>query len=233
MLPFSETGRAVLKCPFCKSTSFYTILLKYQTTFHDGDLLPHAEGFDDLLLSIHECPKCGGCFSQDEFFQEEIKKIKPSITLIPKIKNLVAKHEFPGEYVNRFLFCAYFMELHGSDEFIKAHCWHQAAWASRVRLNEELELLCLEKALTNYKNIYQDPKIMKKQLENQQELEHYIPFIIGEISRRLGYFDDAEIFFRKVSEPPLSELAKKLVKLAKRHYSCNIIIELAFQRQNS
>lgn len=231
MRSFSELGQARIECPFCHDVREHTIILSYQPAFHDSDLLPHAEGYDDLLLSVHECPACGGCFVQDRAFQEELSRTTTSAELIIEIRQLVARHEFPDIYVERFLFCAYFMEIHASSPFSKAHFWHQAAWAARVRLNDELERFCLERALAHYKECYKEPRQDLDELaptragELYPEFDEYVPFIIGEISRRLERFEDAEKYFDMINEPTLGLLARKLATLARSKESSNMILE--------
>ncbi len=223
----AELTSSQMKCPFCKETFMTTIVTAYQPKYYDSDLHPHAEGFDDLLLTVHQCPSCKGCFFQDEHFLRAIKNIDVTRREFSSIYSLIDSHQFPDVYVTRFLFCSYLLEKHSlASRTLKAYTWHQAAWAARVRLNPGLEKTFIEKTLEHYLAILNESSHEVQTMFSSSELQNYLPFIIGEISRRLSYFDQAIIYFQKVKDQKLSNLARKLSKLASEGNHDNQVIEL-------
>ena len=154
-------------CPFCKEKFNFLTQCSYYISGQFLDYKPF--GAAEIPNPIPKCPKCSFVFFDNMFTNEEINKIKISLS---NNNIFILEPEMPNYY-----YLAKIFELLDKDTETIIYYYHSAIWESNNKL---------------FKNI---ANIILKYFENieKENKNYYIyKFIKIDFLRRLSRFDEAE-----------------------------------------
>ncbi|MDF2673640.1 MAG: hypothetical protein K0R09_1905 [Clostridiales bacterium] len=183
----------------------------------DTDLMPRHEPINPMFYDVAICPKCGYAAMVkyfDKIKHEQTLIIKSTIT--PKFK---AK-AYPDIYdvdiaIERFKLALLNSVVKNSKMSERAYTCLKLAWMYRLKEDSETELKLLEQALIGFKDAFTKESFPICGMDT-----YTLIYLLGEISRRLGYPEDALRWFGKVIvtpgvNPRLKEMARDQKDLIK------------------
>jgi len=197
-------------CPKCRLLFGSICIISCGHSGQDTDFYPHYWGFNPLPHFVHRCPGCGFVAYKDEF-EEPVQKISGLQTLgLPKDPN--------DSGINRYSDAAAYYAEKGADKLLVANCYLRAGWCARIEGRKEEEQVMLTKAAQWFTEALEEGSVDVRQ-------RAVIAYLIGELHRRCGRFDEAlEFFERAKRESPkewLSSVIERQAGLARAHDSSN------------
>jgi uncharacterized protein (DUF2225 family) len=159
------------------------------------DFYQENGGSQVVHYDLSLCPKCLFVGREEEFEVIENKYTDPQRQL-PREQLSELEAKYPP--TRRYIMLAERLEKESGSKQDIGYCYLRASWAERMIKSEgkrsldsiELEKECQRKAL-----IYYQDALKLKQMEGSTE-DFYL---VGELSRRIGNFDQANHFFEKAS----------------------------------
>jgi len=155
--------------------------------------------FNPILYTVNVCPACGYAFT--DLFAE---KLPPAVKRM--VTDRIASKWTPKDFghirsmsdsIACYKLAIYAAEITGEAHSVKAGLYLRLAWLHRFR-NEALEeQRFLNMAVHEYEQSYVHGDYQKgdKDMTDVRML-----YLIGELMRRVGRFDQAVIYFSKVQE---------------------------------
>jgi len=202
---------AHVKCPFCGGIFKTIVVISMSYGEEDSDFRPHFRGLNPMKYFVHECPYCGYIGQSREFKGVRISKE------VPPDKDVKYEHRVIGDYDNPFLKLAKSLEMRGANPYDIAVAYHYAAWYYRLMYEKsenddekskfkEKEKAALKETINWFKKALESRDVRSKE-------RPIIIYLIGELYRLIGEFEQALIYFEKaISESRI----KWLIELAKR-----------------
>ncbi|QGQ94783.1 DUF2225 domain-containing protein [Paenibacillus psychroresistens] len=183
-----------VKCVYCEiefNTSRVRPSFK-KTTKTDTDFGIHYKDVNPEYYVVRVCPFCG--LATTENFVESITRAQRS-AFEDKVKVNWSMKDYSGERswdeamqcYKLALVCA---QIKGEKDRIIAGILHHIAWLYREKENAEQEIRFLRFALNAYIEVYETEGVS---LNNAK-----LMFLIGELHRRLGEFNEAVKWFARV-----------------------------------
>lgn len=209
-----------LVCPVCK-TKIHVTKIKgkaLRVKERDTDFCVHYNGLNPILYDAWVCENCGYASQSEKFLDiapNQIEKIKNKIS--PKW----TKRSFNGERTDEIAIEAFKLallntQIMNSPASDMAKVCLRIAWIYRYK-NDPEESKFLKFALDLYMKAYEEEDFPINKLDEVTCL-----YIIGELSRRLGLYDEALNWFSKAiyhqkskENPKILELARDQVQLTK------------------
>lgn len=213
-------------CPVCKNTfSVGKVRSKFvRSRGQDSDLRPLYEGVNPLFYDAIVCPSCGFAhigLNFDDLTQHDFKAIRDKIS--PKW----TQREFSGardvdQAIEAYKLALLNIRVRGGLASELAKACLRLSWMYRIKGDTVLDHKFMEFAFTYYQDAY-----MKEHLPVGKLDEFTVMYMIGELGRRLGKYQDSLTWFsRLMSEamrpenkpripPNLLDMARDQVQLTK------------------
>ena len=204
------------KCPICGAKVDFTKIRTRSVRLlkQDSDFCPYYEGENPILYEAVICPECGYGSHITTFEQVNgIEKARTREKITPKWH----KRCFLGERTYDQALEAFKIVLLNlyEREAVRseiAKICLRIAWIYRYKNEDRLENKFLEHALNYYKMAYHEEDLTSGKLD-----EYTCMFIIGELSKRAGHYNESLQWFSRLitcySDPlQKSHISNKLIE---------------------
>jgi uncharacterized protein (DUF2225 family) len=181
-----------------------------------GPIFKHGDGNNPLLYYVTVCPQCGFSFTEDfsknigqkvrKKIQEEISgKIDKSVDYCG-VRNLEIA-------VNAYKLAIFFAQLLEERHIVFANLCLRLAWLKRGVANKEEERRFLQLAASEFEQSF-----IKSDFNPETTPEIQILYLIGELNRKLGKYNESVKFFTTVVEHPDRSRYRKYVNMAREQW---------------
>lgn len=204
-------------CPACDHTfqtkkvrSSSQAMVKRDTDF--CTYYKHQQ-FNPILYTVNVCPGCGYSFT-DQFGQLLRPFVKKSIQ--EKLSSKWTSKDYGElrsipEAIVTYKLAIYAAELKGELHSVKAGLYLRLAWLYRFQGNQEEQQRFLQMAVSEYEQSYIHSDYIKSDKEMS---EVRMLYLIGELMRRVGKYDQSIKYFSKVIEQRKTTIETGIVSLA-------------------
>lgn len=195
-------------CAFCGQKFTDQRIWSTNVMDRDSEFRPLAMGLDPLPYYVHSCPHCGYANTSDQDPLRDQEKAEIGKFLTAYRQSHSGQVSPAGKY--EILANIYIIRRLPSDKI--AYAFQRAAWMAddagdkiAARKFRTITLEYLTKALENH--------------EVEAKLTPIITYMVGELNRRLGRFDEALQWFSRVKPdgPNLETLLAQQTKLARKN----------------
>ncbi|WP_400164266.1 DUF2225 domain-containing protein [Brevibacillus sp. TJ4] len=187
-------------CPHCE-TPFTTKRIRsgsLTVAHRDSDFCTHfkEQALNPILYSVSVCPQCGFAFN-DQFQKtltlSQAQEVQQKITAkwTPKEFGSVRQRI---EAIVSYKLAIFAAELTNQPHSVKAGLYLRLAWLYRFEANEAEEIRFIRMAAAEYEESYIHSDYMRTDKEMS---EVRLMYLLGELYRRLGEFDQAIRYFGK------------------------------------
>ncbi|MDI6703281.1 MAG: DUF2225 domain-containing protein [bacterium] len=203
-------------CPVCEA-EFTTENVRQdaiRVKGRDTDFMVYYEGINPNLYLVWVCPKCYYAALRDDFQTLTKKEQKILQDTISKRFSISKMADFTKERdeilgILSYELAGFCYEQRKSSNEKLASIYLREAWVAREIGDWDVEHECLEKSSSFYKKaFYEDYDLKMAKSE--------IMYLIGEISRRLGNYEEAISYLAKVFEDKGAK--QKIADLAHNQY---------------
>lgn len=206
-------------CPVCNEQIKTKAIKNAKTRLisKDTDLMPRHEPINPMFYDVVICPKCGYAALAkyfDKIKHEQTLAIKSTIT--PKFKPRL----YPDLYdvdiaIERYKLALLNSVVKNSKMSERAYTCLKIGWMYRLKEDSENEQKFLEQALIGFKEAFTKEPFPICGMDT-----YTLIYLLGELSRRLGLYEDALKWFGKVIvtpgvNPKLKEMAREQKDLIK------------------
>jgi hypothetical protein len=183
-------------CPNCgRVYKDYAIMSTNNFGGWDSEFRAYALGFDPLGMLVHTCPKCG-CPDRDSLGLDDNARL--SRREKARIRSLLRdycrrQHLKPKDFTpsHDYEVLAEILLLRGAPERAAAVEYLLAAWMAEDLKDATRAVACRLKAASHFQRALEKQEIEAKDVPEYQ-------YLIGEIYRRAGNFDQALAWFDRV-----------------------------------
>lgn len=205
-----------VKCPVC--------LLEFSTTkirmsgvkidHKDEDFCVHYKEHNPIYYNIFICPNCGYASSENSFdsLEDKEKDILIKAFAGRKVERNFCGIRSHGDALDSYKIALYTANLIGARKSFTAGLALKTAWMYRY-INDENEKAFLKMALEFYLEAYDKENLP---VNNMDELT--MIYLIGEISRRLGMYEESINWFSKLFSHPDKNSNIRIQKMAKEQW---------------
>lgn len=205
-----------LTCPACKKTIEVTKVKSKacSVSSHDTDFFVIYKGINPMFYDAWVCEFCGYAALSERFEKLGIKdviKVKEAITAFWKSR------KFAGERTVDNALEAYKLALYNliktggaPSDFAKVNI--RLAWLYRIKQDEK-EIDFLKSALINYTESYNKENFPIGKFD-----ECTCMYMIAELNRRVGNYNEAITWFNKLINSPAARSNKMLLENARDQY---------------
>lgn len=204
-----------LTCPNCATAFADDVLMSYTRVGTDTDFRPQVAGMDILAYMIHTCPGCGFSGHEDDF----------SGTVSEEVSRLIAERLTPlvrderSDASHRYEYAAWVAQWRAESDRAIADFYLRASWCSRDSyggVHDDQEPYYRSKAIEHFERALDAGTTGAETCA--------ITYLIGELHRRNGEFDDARTWFDRAvarvsgdaEQAWVADLARKQAELAGR-----------------
>jgi dTDP-4-amino-4,6-dideoxygalactose transaminase/uncharacterized protein (DUF2225 family) len=208
-----------VSCPLCKK-EFQTPVLKTSAAIleeRDSDLCAKYKEDNPTYYAVYVCPSCGYTSLDEDFkeLREREKKEIASLLLGDKDLRVMDPNfwEFPRKpetVLKLYKRAIKFYSVRKNKSFQIAKCYHRIACFHRFRNERVQEKEFLKQAVRFYSKAYESEDLSREKLG-----ELGVMYIIGDIHRRLGNYEEATKWFSRVASHPEKEKSPTFVKMAR------------------
>lgn len=203
-------------CPVCsKQINVTKVKSKAcKVAKRDSDFCVFYEGVNPLYYDIWVCEYCGYAAQSDKFEEipdRDAKKILQSLT--PKW----SKRSFAGERnidnaIETYKLVLYNLQLRAAKSSDYAKVCIRLAWLYRMK-NDEKEQEFLKYALKYYQDTYEKERFPVDKLD-----EYTCLYMIGELNRRTGNYDEAVKWLSRLISSPDARKNPVLIETAREQF---------------
>jgi Uncharacterized protein conserved in bacteria len=205
-----------IKCPVC-SQNFKVTKVKSKgckVASRDTDFCVHYDGLNPLYYDIWVCEYCGYASQADKF--EEINS-KDSKTILEKITPKWNKRSFAGERnvdmaIEAFKLALLNLQLRKAKPSEFAKICIRLSWLYRMSKDEK-EIDFLKFALKYYSETYEKERFPADKLD-----ENTCLYMIGELNRRVGNYDEAVKWLSRLISSPDARKNPALMETARDQF---------------
>ncbi len=203
-------------CPVCsKKITVTKVKAKASRVIsRDSDYCVTYEGINPLLYDVWICPNCGYSSQQDKF---ETISARDSRIILETITPRWNKRSFSGERtidtaIEAFMLALLNLQLRKAKTSEYAKVCLRLAWLYRGR-NEEKELEYIKFAARHYSDTYEKEQFPVDKLDELTCL-----YMIGELNRRAGNYEDSVKWFSRLISSPEGRKNAKLIEVARDQF---------------
>lgn len=210
------------KCLYCDSAFTSKRLRSGTQPFikRDADFCTYFKDQREnpILYTVVVCPSCGFAFT-DQFSRKltpiSKKLIQENIAAKWTVKDFGSFRSVP-EAIAAYKLAIYSASLIGEAHSILAGLYLRVAWLYRFLANEKEEKRFLELAVGEYEQSYIHSDYVKGDKEMS---EVRVLYLIGELMRRIGNFEQAIRYFAKAVEFKDKTIEKGIINMARDQWS--------------
>jgi len=214
-------------CPVCQY-KFTVTRVRSSACFvieRDTDFSVKYRDINPLLYSIWVCPNCQYANTDREFNEplrpNELERLKKGLALLRS-----EEPDFSGERTTQvglrsFELAIRTAQIRQSPAIVLAGLFLRAAWLCRELGKSETEMKYLKQA----RNLYQHSFEKEWGRQTAKMSDSRIMYLIGELNRRLGNFEEAVKWFSRTvmqksikNEPEINRLVRDQWELAREEY---------------
>lgn len=214
-----------IECPFChnlftskKVRSRFVKPIKAESDF--GPIYKKDDRNNPLYYYVTVCPHCGFSFTEDFSHligQAARNKVQTEITAkMDKMTDFCGERSIE-QAVRAYKLAIYAGQLVKEKHIVFANLCLRLAWLQRNAANKDEERRFLQLAASEYEQSY-----MHSDFNTETTPEMSILYLIGELSRRLGKFNEAIKYFTKVLEHPDRSRYMKYTTLARQQWKAAV-----------
>lgn len=203
-------------CPVCESELVVTKVKTrgIKVLSRDSDFCVNYEGLNPLFYEIWVCDFCGYAAQKDEF--DKITK-NERIEILKTISYHWTKRSFAGERnvdnaIEVFKLALLNMQVRKTKASELSKILIRLAWLYRSK-GDEKEKEYLELALRCYTEIYEKERFPVDKLD-----EFTCIYMIAELNRRLGNYEDAVRWFSKIISASDARKNRNLMRMTREQY---------------
>lgn len=205
-----------LKCPIClfefSSTKIKLKAIKVKSK--DEDFCVHYKDYNPMYYEIFICPNCGYGASNNSF--NDINDIEREL-LMKAFAGREIGRDFSGirthmDALDSFKIALYTANLKKAKDSVIAGLALKTAWMHRY-IKDNSELVFLKMALEYYKEAYNNEDFHNNNID-----ELVVIYLIGEISRRVGMYEDSITWFNRLINHPSKDKNRRIEKLAREQW---------------
>ncbi|AVX20539.1 MULTISPECIES: DUF2225 domain-containing protein [Carboxydocella] len=205
-------------CPICHTVvEVYRVKSSsYSLIGRDSDFCPQYSGINPLLYQVAVCPQCHYAAPSKTFGTDHPSEEKERLkTLLPILKAKDPEFKFEPNWTYAamaFELLIRTMQICKKPPHKLAPLFLRTAWCYRFLGNQEKEIFFLELACKHYEENYLNSYTQNEMSEVRQL------YLIGELKRRLGKFDEAIFWFSKVVSHPQIKNEPEVERLAREQW---------------
>lgn len=205
-----------LRCSICNNEfTSKKIRSKFiKVSSYDSDFCPtYAEGsVNALFYNVYVCPKCGYSFS-DDFSNYFPPTTKEQIQV--QISSKWKPHNFGDDRtledaIQTYKLASLSASLKKEKHVLIGGLYLRTAWLYRLKQNEIQEQRFLSFAIKEYNESYS-----RDDFKGTQISEIRLLYLLGDLSNRVGNYDQAVKFLSMVIEKQKSTIETHIVEMAK------------------
>ncbi|MBE3569607.1 MAG: DUF2225 domain-containing protein [Bacillales bacterium] len=214
--PFYEKKE---ECPLCKKI-FTTTKIRsrfIKVVSYDTDFSPIYQDseINPLVYFVNVCPHCGYSYT------EEFSRYFPT-AILNEIKEKVCsrwvyqdygKHRSIKEGINSYKLAYYCATLMHEKYVTLGGLALRTAWLYRLLSSQEEEKRFLAIAVKQYEDSYSNGDFSRTKMSEMKIL-----YLIGELKRRLGLYEEATFYFSKVIGRQKFATEQKILEMAKNQW---------------
>lgn len=186
-----------LKCPICDSQVDYTKVRTKSVRLvkQDSDFCPWYEDANPLLYEAVICSECGygaHVTTFEKINKYEREKIREKITSKWGKRSFLGQRNYDKAIEAFKIVLLNLYEREAAKSEIAKICM-RLGWLYRYKADETMEKKFMEHALNYYQAAYMDEDL------NQGKLDEYTcMFIIGDLNKRLGQYEESTQWFSRL-----------------------------------
>ncbi|MCX7922923.1 MAG: DUF2225 domain-containing protein [Clostridia bacterium] len=212
----SNLYNKAVACPVCsKETEVTKVKAKASKVLtRDSDFCVHYEGINPLFYDIWVCEHCGYAAQSEKFEQISTKDVNVVKQTIGKLWH---QRKFSGERsvdkaIETFKLALYNLQVRKAKSSELARICMRIAWLYRMK-NDAKEKEFLNFALRCYSETYESERFPVDKLD-----ENTCMYIIGELNRRVGNYNDATKWFSRLISSPDARKNPTLLETAREQF---------------
>lgn len=203
-------------CPICgkEFSSMKAKVNSCKAEKKDGDFCTHYVDLNPLYYDIFVCPFCGYSATENSFeevSEEDIKLLSKAFLGRTVSRNFCTQRSLE-DAIAACKLAIYTAELRKANASVLAGLCLKLSWLYRFA-GDKLEKKFLDYSLKNYLEAFD-----KEELPFGNLNEISVMYLVGELSRRLGKFNDAIKWFGKAISSPEKGENPKIEKLAREQW---------------
>lgn len=205
-----------ITCPVCQQKFNVTKIKSkgLKVASRDSDFCVYYEGINPLCYDVWVCENCGYAAQSDKFEaigSRDATAIKKALS--PKWK----KRSYSGERdldnaIETFKLVLLNMQARNAKSSEYAKIALRLAWLYRMKQDEK-EIEFLKHALKHYSEAYEKERFPVEKLD-----ENTCLFMIGELSRRVGNYEEAVKWLSRLISSPDARRNPALMEIAREQY---------------
>lgn len=200
-------------CPVCEQKIKVTKMRGQAVSVRtDTDFYTQFEDLNPYYYAIFVCSNCGYAAHEDKFFtllESGKHKLKQFLDGKEVKLDLSGPRNWDQAVTSHKLAIYYANLIHQPASHI-ASLELRLAWLYREKERVEEEQAMLTRALEDYKNAY-----MKEQTPIGNLTEVALTYLIGELLRRTGQYDEALSYLSRVVGNPAAKNEKRILEMAR------------------
>lgn len=203
-------------CPVCQKKIEVTRVKAKDciVSSRDTDFCVYYEGVNPIFYDVWVCGNCGYA-AQGEKFEEisdrNAKAIKENITRHWKPRSFTGERDI-DKALEAFKLALYNLTKMDAKPIEYAKVCLRIAWLYRMK-KDERETEFLRHALRYYCETFENERFPVGKLD-----QYTCMYMIGELERRVGNYNDAIVWFNKIISSPEARKNKLLVENAREVY---------------
>jgi len=205
-----------LNCPACKKSIEVTRAKSKAciVSSHDTDFFTIYKGINPMLYDAWVCKFCGYAALSEKFENlgpKDAQKVKEFISAFWKSRDFTGERSIENALEAYKLALYNLIKIGGApSDFAKVNI--RIAWLYRMK-QDEREMDFLKSALKYYTESYNTENLPVGKFD-----EYTCMYMIGELNRRLGNFQEAKFWFNKLINSPGAKNNKMLLEYARDQY---------------
>lgn len=207
-------------CPVC-STKFGSLMVcSTNRVGQDTDFRPHVAGSDPLPHYVHACPHCFFAAFEGDF--EEAEPEVRDFVLGGGVEGVGAEAEPAGSIrgSSKYLLASVCYERDSRATRLRiADLYLRASWCSRAEGDALRERQCQIEAVGRFEAALAADEVARGQ-------EQSVVYLVGELYRRVGRYELAEVMLERAAQfdaslrdERLARLARQQLEVARQHRS--------------
>jgi len=204
------------ECPICQDTFMVTkVRSRLTMVSQDSDFCTYYQEVNPNYYAVWVCPHCGYA-GQEAYFNDL------SVTAKDKLRKFLAGKQvnvnFSGERTAKqaiatYKLAIYYAEVVGLPASRLGGLYLKLAWIYREAGCEEEEQAALSKARENYEQVF-----FKERFPVGNLTELTLEYLVGDLFRRTGQYDQALLYLGKVISNPHAKAERRILELARESW---------------